>query len=304
MSTRGPAPAAGAPEPAGPPAPRDRAPDRPASGGTRPVRRGLRAAARLVPAALVIGFALAGPLLAPHPIDAPVAIPYAAPAPGTPLGGDQLGRDVLSRLLAGGGELLVTSALVACLVTLLAATLGAVAALRPAVGRIVDWASDLMILLPAVLAVLLVVLSWDGGGRPALVVAATAVGLPYAVRVVAGAAAPIAGSGYVEAATAGGERLPLLVWREVLPNLRSTLLTLLGLRFVAAVYVVSTAAFLEVGPEPPAADWALMIRENGPGIMLNPWSVVAPSLAIGLLAAAVQVAASALTPRTGRQVDR
>ncbi|MGV9777168.1 ABC transporter permease [Streptosporangium sp. NPDC003464] len=272
------------------------------AGRTGPARRRVRAAVSAVPSIAVIGLALAGPLLAPHPVDTPVAIPYASPAPGLPLGGDQLGRDVLSRLLAGGGELLVTSALVACLVTLLAAALGTVAALRPAVGRAVEWACDVMILLPAVLAVLLVVLSWDGGGRLALVTAAVAVGLPYAVRVVAGAAAPIAGSGYVEAAMAGGERLPRLVWREVLPNLRSTLLTLLGLRFVAAVYVVSTAAFLEVGPEPPAADWALMIRENGPGVMLNPWAVIAPSLAIGLLAGAVQVTASALAPRTRRQV--
>ncbi|MGW4425477.1 ABC transporter permease [Streptosporangium sp. NPDC004631] len=276
----------------------------PEPGGAVPVRRRARMPYRLVPAAAVIGFALAGSVLAPHPIDAPVVAPYAPPSSGAPLGGDQLGRDVLSRLLAGGGELLVTSAVVACLVTLVAATLGTVAVLRPVVGRVVEWASDVMILLPSVLAVLLVVLSWDGGGRVALVVAAIAAGLPYAVRVVAGAAAPVAGSGYVEAALAGGERLPRLIWREVLPNLRATLLTLLGLRFVAAVYVVSTAAFLEVGPTPPAADWALMIRENGPGVMLNPWSVVAPSLAIGLLAGAVQVAAATLMPGTRRQAVR
>lgn len=78
-------------------------------------------------------------------------------------------------------------------------------------------------------------------------------GIPYATRIVAGAAAPIAASGYVEAAVAGGERLGHLVWREVLPNLRSTLLALLGLRFVEGVYVVSTAAFLQLGPRPPEA---------------------------------------------------
>ncbi|MGV9778348.1 ABC transporter permease subunit [Streptosporangium sp. NPDC003464] len=261
----------------------------------------MRTVLRLVPAGLIAAIALVGPLLAPHAIDAPVAAPYALPGPGVPLGADELGRDVLSRLLAGGRDLLLTSLAVACAVTVAAAALGTAAALRPALGRLVERLADLMILLPAVLAVLLVVLSWRGGGRVALVTAAVVVSLPYAVRMVAGAAAPIAGSGYVEAAAAGGERLPQLIWREVLPNLRATLLVLLGLRFVAAVYVVTTAAFLEVGPEPPAADWALMVRENAPGILLNPWAVVVPSLAIGVLALSVQAAAEVLAPRPGRR---
>ncbi|SDK44187.1 peptide/nickel transport system permease protein [Nonomuraea jiangxiensis] len=255
---------------------------------------------RALPAPVVMAVTLAGPWLAPHPVDAPVAAPYALPGPGLPLGADQVGRDVLSRLLAGGRELLLTSLTVAVLVTLGAAILGTAAALRPGLGRWVDRAADLMMLLPAVLAVLLVVLSWPGGGRMALIAAAVAVGLPYAVRVFAGAAAPIAASGFVEAAVAGGERLPHLIWREVLPNLRATLLMLLGLRLVAAVYVVTTAAFLEIGPQPPAADWALMVRENAPGILLNPWPVVAPSLAIGALALSVQ-AAAALVPGNVRK---
>ncbi|MCE0446044.1 ABC transporter permease subunit [Streptomyces tricolor] len=75
--------------------------------------------------------------------------------------------------------------------------------------------------------------------------------MPYAVRLTAGAAAPVAASGYVEAAAAGGERLWYLVVREILPNLRATLLALFGLRFVAAVYLVATAGFLQVGPQPP-----------------------------------------------------
>lgn len=252
---------------------------------------------RLAPAALVVAAALLGPLLAPHETDKPVVAPYAEPSPVAPLGGDQLGRDVLSRLLAGGLEPLLVSAVIAVVVTVLAAGLGALAALRPRIGRVIERMADLLILLPVVLALLLVMLSWPGGGRVALVIAAVVVALPYAVRVVAGAAAPIAAAGYVEVAVAGGERLWRLVWREVLPNLRATIVTLLGLRFVAAVYVVTTAGFLEIGPQPPAADWALMVRENAAGINLNPWSVVAPSLAIAVMAVAVSVSTTVLAPK-------
>lgn len=260
-----------------------------------------RVALRVLPALLLTALALAGPWLAPHAIDAPVTAPYAEPGGDAPLGGDQLGRDVLSRMLAGGRELVVTSLLVAVLVTALAAVLGAVSALRPAVGRIVERTADVLMLLPAVLGILLITLSWPGGGRLAVVTASVVLGVPYAVRLVAGAAAPVAASGYVEAAAVGGERLAYLVVREVLPNLRATLLALFGLRFVAAVYLVATAGFLQVGPQPPAADWALMIRENSGGIVLNPWAVLAPSIAIGLLAMTVNLAAAALVPATGRK---
>jgi peptide/nickel transport system permease protein len=255
----------------------------------------------VLPALLLIALALAGPWLTPHAIDVPVTAPYAEPGGDAPFGGDQLGRDVLSRVLAGGRELVVTSLLVAVLVTAAAAVLGAVSALRPAIGRIIERIADVLMLLPAVLGILLVTLSWPDGGRLAVVTAAVVLGVPYAVRLVAGAAAPVAASGYVEAAAVGGERLWHLVVREVLPNLRATLLALFGLRFVAAVYLVATAGFLQVGPQPPAADWALMIRENSAGILLNPWAILAPSIAIGLLAMSVNLAAAALVPATGRK---
>ncbi len=172
--------------------------------------------------------------------------------------------------------------------------------LSPRLGRLVERAADTAILLPSVLGIMLVALAWPGGGRLAVSVAAVVLGTPYAVRIVAGAAAPLAATGFVEAATASGERLVHLALREILPNLRATVLALFGLRFVEAVYVIAMAGFLQLGPR-PEADWALMIRENGPGILLNPWAVLAPGLAIGLLAVGVNLAANALAPATARR---
>nr|WP_171169707.1 ABC transporter permease subunit [Streptomyces sp. I05A-00742] len=254
----------------------------------------------VAPGLLLTLFALAGPLFAPHPVGTPVTAPYAPPGADALLGGDQLGRDVLSRMLHGGSALIGSALAVALLVTALAAVLGCFAVLTPTLGRLVERGADIAILLPPVLGMMLVALAWPGGGRLAVMAAATVLGVPYAVRVVAGAAAPIAASGFGEAATAGGERLWHLALREILPNLRSTVLALFGLRFVAAVYVISMAGFLQLGPQPPAADWALMIRENAPGALLNPWSVVAPSIAIGLLAVSVNLAADALVPTARR----
>ncbi|MFC9324208.1 ABC transporter permease subunit [Kitasatospora sp. NPDC057015] len=281
------------PSPPAPPSPTPAARRHPAQ-RRQPTR--VRVPARALPALLLVALALAGPLLAPHPVDRPVTAPY-GPADGSAaLGGDQLGRDVLSRLLTGGAPLIATALAVAVLVTTAAGAIGILAALRPRLGRWVERTADLAILLPAVLGIMLVALAWPSGGRLAVGAAATVLGIPYAVRVVAAAAAPVAATGYVETAAAGGERLWYLMAREVLPNLRATLLALFGLRFVEGVYVVSIAAFLQLGPQPPEADWALMIRENAPGIVLNPWAVAAPCLAIGLLAISVNLAAEALAP--------
>ncbi|MER7792870.1 ABC transporter permease subunit [Streptomyces sp. NPDC097640] len=249
-------------------------------------------------AVLPLVLTVAGPLLARHSKDTPVTAPFAAPSADAPLGGDQLGRDVLSRLLHGGTLLVASALLVAVVVTMAATLIGCFAVLRPVLGRAVERCADVAILLPPLLGIMLIALAWPGGGRWAVIAAAVVLGIPYAIRVVAAAAAPLASAGYVEAAITRGESTAYIALRELLPNLRSTVLTLFGLRFVEAVYLISMAGFLQIGPQPPASDWSLMVRENGPGILLNPWAVVAPSLAIAAIAITVNLATQALAPDT------
>ncbi|MFJ8133306.1 ABC transporter permease [Streptomyces hydrogenans] len=248
--------------------------------------------------ALPLLLALAGPLLAPHSLDTPVTAPYAAPGDGALLGGDQLGRDVLSRVLHGGTLLILGALLVSVVTTTTAALLGCIAVLRPALGRLLERTADVAILLPPLLGIMLIALAWPDGGRWAVIAAAITLGIPYAVRIVAAAASTLAHAGYVEAALARGESTAYVALREILPNLRATVLTLFGLRFVEAVYVISMAGFLQIGPQPPASDWSLMVRENAPGILLNPWAVLAPSLAIALLAITVSLVTHSLSPDT------
>lgn len=264
-------------------------------GNPRPPRAARRAL--LIGPTVLPLLAFAGPLLAPHTVDTPVTAPFAEPGGGAPLGGDQLGRDVLSRVLHGGALLTGSALLVAVVTTLTASLIGCVAALRPVLGRLVERGADIAILLPPLLGIMLIALAWPGGGRRAVIAAAIVLGTPYAVRIVASAAAPLATAGYVEAALARGESTWHIALREILPNLRATVLTLFGLRFVEAVYLISMAGFLQIGPQPPASDWPLMVRENAPGILLNPWAVLAPSLAIAALAITVNLATLSLTPK-------
>ncbi|MFD5762503.1 hypothetical protein ACFWIZ_47065, partial [Streptomyces sp. NPDC127044] len=145
---------------------------------------------RVAPGLLLVLVALTGPFLAPHAIDQPVTAPYAPAGNGAPLGGDQLGRDVLSRLLHGGTALIGSALLVAVVVTGLATLIGCVAVLRPALGRAVERTADVAILLPPVLGIMLIALAWPDGGRLAVNTAAIVLGVPYAVRLVAGGGGP------------------------------------------------------------------------------------------------------------------
>ncbi|WP_328400629.1 ABC transporter permease subunit [Nocardia sp. NBC_00403] len=247
----------------------------------------------VLPAAAVVTVAIVGPALAPHAVDHAVGITFEKPNSAAWLGGDRLGQDVTSQLLRGGWGLLLLGAIIALLVTAFAAILGSIAALHPRTGAWIERTADLGMLLPPVLAILLFMLSWPESGAVGLVVVSVIAGTPYSARVFAAAATGVAASGFIEAAQARGERLSYLIFRELLPNLRETLLTQLGLRFVEAMYLVSTAAFLQLPTTLGDANWAVMVRENASGILLNPAAVLAPSVAIGLLAVSVNSAVAA-----------
>jgi peptide/nickel transport system ATP-binding protein len=108
-------------------------------------------------------------------------------------------------------------------------------------------------------------------------------GVPMSARVIHATARPLRRAGFVEAAVAHGES-PV---RELLPAVAGTVLADLGLRIVTALQLAVAVTVLGFGPPPPAADWAAMLRENLPGVDLNPWSVLAPAGALAVLAVAV-----------------
>ncbi|MBF6330715.1 ABC transporter permease subunit [Nocardia transvalensis] len=249
---------------------------------------------RGLPALIVVAAAVVGPWLAPHAVDEAVGNPFASPSAAAWLGSDRLGHDVFSQLLHGGWGLVLLAVFIAAVVTGLSSVLGAVVALWPRLGAVIERCADLLILLPVVLALLLVVMSWPQWGTVGVVVVGIVFGVPYCARVFAAAATGIAASGYIEAARLGGESAGYVIFREMLPNMRELLLTQLGLRFVAGMYIVSTAAFLRLPSALGAANWAVMVRDNASGILLNPWAVLAPSLAIGTVAVSVNLLAAAL----------
>ncbi|MEU3271218.1 ABC transporter permease [Saccharomonospora sp. NPDC006951] len=246
----------------------------------------------------VVALAVLGGHVAPRDPSAVVGPPYSAPGETGLLGTDGLGRDVLSRVLAGGSDLVLVSLLAA----LAATTIGVAGGLLTGwsdgwTARSLISAADVLLAVPQLLIALVAAVAMPG---PAAVVIATVCGgSPLTLRVVRDATRLTRGAGFVEAARCRGERGPVLLTREVLPSLTGLVTADAGMRFVMAIQLASALSLLGFGAQPPEADWALMIRENLPGSGLNAAGVLAPALVL----AAVAGAAAATAAHAGRRTN-
>jgi peptide/nickel transport system permease protein len=232
---------------------------------------------------LIVLVALLGPLVAPHSPTEFVGIPNSQPSGEAVFGTDALGRDVLSRFLHGGLTVLWLSAAA----TLLGITVGTVVGLVAAYSR--NWlddvlmrGNDVLLAFPQIIFVLLAVSAIG----PKLWLIVLTVGLTHAprvARVIRGAALEIVERDFVKSAEVVGEKRWRIVFAEVLPNVTSPLLVEVGLRMTYSIGLVAGISFLGFGLQPPASDWGLMINENRLSITVQPWAVLLPVLAIGLL---------------------
>jgi peptide/nickel transport system permease protein len=233
--------------------------------------------------ALTVAIAVFGPLVAPHSPTEFVAAPNSAPSADAIFGADALGRDVLSRFLYGGLSVLWMAAAATLLGVVAGVVIGLVAAYsRNWVDDVLMRGSDVVLAFPQIILALLAVSAI--GPKLWLIVAVVAIThAPRVARVIRGAAQEVVERDFVKAAEAVGEKRSRIVFGEVLPNVTSPLLVELGLRMTYSIGLVAAVSFLGFGLQPPAADWGLMINENRLSITVQPWAVLLPVAAIGLL---------------------
>jgi peptide/nickel transport system permease protein len=253
--------------------------------------------------ALLVLVALLGPLVAPHSPTEFVGIPNSPPSGDAIFGTDALGRDVLSRFLYGGRTVLWLSTAA----TLLGIVVGVVVGLIAAYAR--NWlddvlmrGNDVLLAFPQIIFVLLAVSAIG----PKLWLIVLTVGLTHAprvARVIRGAALEVVQRDFVKSAEVVGEKRWRIVFAEVLPNVTSPLLVEVGLRMTYSIGLVAGISFLGFGLQPPAADWGLMINENRLSITVQPWAVLLPVIAIGLLTVGTNLVTDGLS-RALAGIDR
>jgi peptide/nickel transport system permease protein len=252
----------------------------------------------------VVGIALVGPLLAPHPPDKPVGVPLTGPADGAPFGTDFLGRDVLSRALWGGRSVLALAGLATVLAYAGGIAVGLVAGYsRSLVDPLLMRATDVLLSFPALLF-LLVLVTGAGTSKAVLVLGVALVQMPLVARIVRAATLEQSVRGFVEAAVARGERTTAILRREILPNIAGPIMADVGLRFTYAIILVASVNFLGLGLQPPSADWALIISENRNGLTLNPYVILVPAALISLLTIAVNLVGDAIARSLGISTAR
>lgn len=248
---------------------------------------------------LMLFLAFFGPLFAPHSPTALLGAPYSAPSAQFPLGTDFLGRDVLSRVLWGGRTVVVLATVATATAYAIGATVGLIAGSgRSLLDSLLMRSMDVLLSFPPILF-LLVLAAGFGASTVALVVGIVLIHVPGISRVVRAAAAETSVRGFVEAAVARGERLPIILYREVLPNIWPTVAADAGPRFTVSILLVAAINFLGLGLRPPTADWALMISENRIGLTIQPLAVVVPALLIALLTVSVNLVADAFARSRG-----
>ena len=248
-----------------------------------PAVRTPRGATGLGLVCLVVAIAVVGPFVAPHPPDALVTLTFGKPSGQFPLGGDFLGRDVLSRVLDGGWLLLLMAVAATAIGIAAGAAAGISAAyLRGRTDGLIMRTVDVILAFPQLVFALLL-LSILG---PKLWLIVLAVGLTHApavARVLRSATLDISERDYVKVAELQGMRPAAVMTKEILPSLSTPLMVEAGLRLTYSIIIMAGLAFLGFGQPPPAPSWGIMINENRAGLPLNPWAVIVPATVIALL---------------------
>lgn len=197
-----------------------------------------------------------------------------------PLGADDVGRNVLLRTIAGGKAIVLGSALIGPVTTALGVGIAFLAAGSRAMTKRVLALSTYVLAIPATVVVL-VLSAWTSATTAAALVMLVT-GTPFTARVILPLINYTLAQPFVEVAKTRGDPLWRIVIRDVLPALAAPILSDLVTRTVVAVNLLAAMHVLGRGPQPPAPDWGVMIRDNLIGYDTNPAAVLAPAAALAL----------------------
>ncbi|MYH00595.1 MAG: ABC transporter permease [Acidimicrobiaceae bacterium] len=191
-----------------------------------------------------------------------------------PLGTDQLGRDILARLIDGARISLLVSVTAVIIAAVLGTVLGLIAGyMGGKIDTLIVSAADVQMAFPGVLAGLILVAAFGPSVWLVIIVIAISSWMVF-TRVGRGLVFTLKTSLYVEASELAGASSRRIMWRHLLPNLVSSLITLCVLELAAAILSESAFAFLGFGVQPPRSSWGLMIQQGRNYVTGDGWWIV------------------------------
>jgi peptide/nickel transport system ATP-binding protein len=259
---------------------------------------------------LFILLAIFGRIVAPHdPNVGDLASTLTAPSWSHLFGTDELGRDILSRVI-DGSRIAVVIAFFSVAIALVAGVVIGVTAgyFGGAVDTVLNRSQDVLFAFPTLLLAIVIV-AVLGPGLTNAVLAIAIVFTPRFARIARSSALSIKTSEYLDAARLAGLRTPAILVRHMLPNVLPSVIALAALSMSNAQLAYASLSFLGLGVSPPQADWGNMLSKARDFITVAPWLVIWPAAALVLLMIAFNVLGDAirdvLDPRhsgTGRPV--
>ena len=247
----------------------------------------------LIVIAIYIFVALFAPWLAPHGESQVFPAPYEPWSKEFIFGTDQIGRDILSRMIYGARNTVGIAVATTALAFLIGGVLGLAAAIAKGwVDQLLSRLVDALMAIPSLIFAL-VLLSIFGTNVINLIMIIAILDSTRVFRLTRAVSLNVVVMDFVEAARLRGEGLAWIMRREILPNILPPLIAEFGLRFCFVFLTIAALSFLGVGIQPPTADWGSMVRENASLIQFAQYDLKAgltpllPAAAIALLTVAV-----------------
>lgn len=231
--------------------------------------------------------AIFAPWLTPYGESEIVGGPFELWGDKYPLGTDNLGRDMLTRLLYGARNTIG----IALITTLLAFLIGGITGILAAIlggwaDQLMSRIVDILMAIPSLIFSLLL-LTIFGTSIPVLIIIIAVLDSTRVFRLARAVSLNVVVMDYVEAARLRGEGLGWITLREVLPNIMPPLVAEFGLRFCFVFLTIAALSFLGLGIQPPTADWGSMVRDNATLISYGDITPLLPAGAIALLTVGV-----------------
>ena len=241
----------------------------------------------LVTIAVYLFVALFAPVVAPYSETEILGGAYELWSDKYLLGTDNLGRDMLSRLIFGARNTIG----IALAAVVIAFAIGGVTGMLSAIlggwyDTIISRIVDILMAIPGLVFALLI-LTVLGTTITTLVLVIAVLDSTRVYRITRAAAMNVAVMDFVEVARLRGEGLWWVIRKEILPNIMAPLLAEFGLRFCFVFLFIAALSFLGLGIQPPTADWGSMVRDNATLINYDDITPLLPATAIAVLTVAI-----------------
>jgi peptide/nickel transport system permease protein len=276
---------------------------RPAFGSWRFVKRNLSLVAGAI---ILLAFgllALAAPFLPGDPLTMVPSRRLVPPGGEFAFGTDALGRDVLARTIHGARVSLTVGFLVAAFSVTIGLAIGLIAGTIRKADAPLMRLMDALMAIPAILLAIALI-SLTRASVMTVIIAITIPEIPRVVRLVRSVVLSVRDLPYVEAAIAGGARLPKIILRHILPSTVPPLIVQATYICASAILVEATLSFLGAGSPPEIPSWGNMIASSRLYLARAPWTIFCPGIALALVVLAVNLLGDGLRDRLDPRLAR